>query len=167
MCGRQIDLYFRLGRADIARDVQLEVVGLNLVHPHASGVPLNALRALAIGVDDLLNMPVGQVVLSLPFLEMLGRVDEQDIVGLFALLQDENADRDAGRVEQVRRQADDRIDMPVVKKLAADLLLCAAAKQHAVRQDDSHHAVVLEIVKSVQQEREIRRRLRRSGPSGS
>ena len=74
---------------------------------HASGVPLDALRTLLVGVDDLLDMLVGQVVLPLAPLEMLGRVDEQDIIGLLALLQDEDKDRDAGRVEQVRRQADD------------------------------------------------------------
>jgi hypothetical protein len=44
-------------------------------------------------------MLVGQVVLSLALLEMLGRIDEQDILGLLALFQDEDADRDAGRVE--------------------------------------------------------------------
>ena len=97
---RQIDLDLLLGRADIARDVQVAVVGLNLVYLHASGVPLDALRTLLVGDDDLLDMLVGQVVLPLALLEMLGRVDEQDIIGLLALLQDEDADRDAGRVEQ-------------------------------------------------------------------
>ena len=100
MRDRQIDRDLLLSRADIARDVQIAVVGLNLVYLHASGVPLDALRTLLVGVDDLLDMLVGQVVLPLALLEMLGRVDEQDVIGLFALLQDEDADRDAGRVEQ-------------------------------------------------------------------
>ena len=51
-------------------------------------------------------------------------------------LQDKDADLDTSRVEQVRRQADDGVDVPVVEELAADLLLRATAKQHAVRQDD-------------------------------
>ena len=38
--------------------------------------------------------------------------------------------------------------------------LRAAAEQHAVRQDDRHHTVILEVVKPVQQEREVSRRLR-------
>ena len=63
--------------------------------------------------------PSRQVVLPLALLEMLGRVDEQDIIGLLALLQDEDADRDAGRVEQIRQKADDGVDVPVVKELAA------------------------------------------------
>ena len=120
---RQIDLDFLLGRADIAGDIQIEVVGLNLVHLDASSVPLDALLAMLVGVDDLLDMLVGQVVLSLALLEMFGRVDEQNIVGLLALLQDEDADRDAGRVEQVCRQAYDGVDVPVVNELAADLRL--------------------------------------------
>ncbi len=99
-------------------DVQIEVsLGLNLApSSHASGVPLDALRTLLVGVDDLLDMLVGQVVLSRAPLEVLGRVDEQDIIGLLALLQDEDADRDSGRVEQVRRQGDNGVDVPVVRK---------------------------------------------------
>jgi hypothetical protein len=58
MRGRQIDRDLLLGPADIAGDVQVEVVGLNLVHLHASGVPLDALRTLLIGLDDILDMPV-------------------------------------------------------------------------------------------------------------
>src|SRR5271167_4328268 len=80
--------------------------------------------------------------------------------GFLALLQDEDADGDAGRIEQVGRQADDGVDVPVVEELATDLRLHPATEQHAVRQDDGHHAVVLEIVKPVQQESEVCRRLR-------
>ena len=76
MRDRQIDRYFLLGRADIAGDVQVAVVGLNLLYLHASGVPLDVLGTLLVGVDDLLYMLVVQVVLPLAFLEMLGRVDE-------------------------------------------------------------------------------------------
>ena len=96
MCIRQIDRRLRLGRADIARDVQVVVVLLNLVHLHASGVPFDALRPLLVGVDNPLDMLIGQIVLTSAFLEMLGRVDEQDIIGLLAFLEDEDADRDAG-----------------------------------------------------------------------
>ena len=160
MRGRQIDFDFWLGGADIARDIQIEVVGLDLIHLHSSGVPLDALRSLPVSVDDFLDMLVSKIVLSLPFLEMPGCVDEQDIIGLLALLQNEDADRNAGRVEQVRRQADNGVDVPVVEQLVADPRFAAATKQHAMRQDDGHCTVVPEVVKTVQQEREIRRRLR-------
>ena len=128
MRGGQIDLDFLLGHADIAGDVQVKVVGLNLVHLHAPSVPLDVLRTLQVGVDDRLDVLVGQVVLSLPLLEFFGRVDEQNIIRLLALFQDENADRDTGRVEQVRRKADDGVDMPVFEELAADFCRCAGRK---------------------------------------
>ena len=48
---------------------------------------------------------------------------------------------------------------PSSSSLRADAFLRAAAEQHAVRQDDRHHAFVLQVVKAVQQEREVGRRL--------
>ncbi len=74
---------------------------------------------------------------------MLGGVDKQDIIGLLALLQDKDADRDAGRVEQVRWQPNDGVDVPTGKKLVADFRLCALSEQCAVRHNDCHHAIVL------------------------
>ena len=55
----------------------------------------------------------------------------------------QDAGRDAGAVEQVRRQADDGLDEVVVEELLADLLLRAAAEQHAVGHDGGHHAAGL------------------------
>jgi site-specific recombinase XerC len=45
------------------------------------------------------------------------------------------------------------VNVPIVEGLAADFCLRAAAEQHSVRQNDRHHTVILEIVKSVQQGR--------------
>ena len=59
-----------------------------------------------------------QLVLPLALLEVLGGVDEQHVVRLLALLQHEDADRDAGGIEQVRRQADHGVDVPVLQQLA-------------------------------------------------
>ena len=98
---------------------------------------------------------VRQLVLAFAFLEVLGGVDEEHVVRLLALLQHEDADRDAGGVEQVGGQADDGIDVPVVQQLGADAFFRAAAEQHAVRQDDGHHAFVLQVVEAVQQEGEV------------
>ena len=53
-------------------------------------------------------------------LEVLGGVDEQHVVRLLALLQHEDADWDARRVEQVRRQADHGIDVSVLEQFGAD-----------------------------------------------
>ena len=96
-----------------------------------------------------------QIVLPLALVEVLGGVDEQHIVGLFAFFNHENAHRDPGRIEQVRRQADHRVDMTIFEQLLADGFFLAAAEQHAVGQDDRHHALIFEVVKSVQQEGEV------------
>ena len=91
----------------------------------------------------------------LPFSKCSAGVDEQHVVRLLALLQHEDADRDAGGVEQVGGQADDGVDVAVLEQLGADAFLRAATEQHAVRQDDGHHAFVLQEVEAVQQEGEV------------
>ena len=85
--------------------------------------------AILIGLDDSVDVLVGELVLPLAFDELLAGVDEQDIIRLLALLEDEDADRDARRIEQVRGQADDGVDMPVLEQLGADALLDAAAER--------------------------------------
>ena len=61
---------------------------------------------------DLLDVLIQESILAFAFFEVLGRVDEQYVIGLLALLQHPNANRDARGVEQVRRQADhDLTDM--------------------------------------------------------
>lgn len=58
---------------------------------------------------------------------------------------------DAGGEEQVGGQADHRVDMAIFQQLGADAFFCATTEQHAVGQDDGHHAVLLQVVESVQQ----------------
>ena len=108
-----------------------------------------------VGLDDLVDVLFRQLVLALAFLEMLGGVDEEHVVRLLAFLQHEDAHRDAGGVEQVGGQADDRVDVAILQQLGADALLRAATEQHAVGQDDGHHAFVLQEVEAVQQKGEV------------
>ena len=96
-----------------------------------------------------------QLVLAFAFLEVLGGVDEEHVVRLLALLQHQDADRDAGGVEEVGGQADDGVDVAVLEQLGADAFFGAATEEHAVGQDDRHHAFVLEVVEAVQQEGEV------------
>ena len=44
---------------------------------------------------------------------------------------------------------------PSFSSLRADALFRAASEQHAVRQDDGHHAFILQVVETVQQEGEV------------
>ena len=96
-----------------------------------------------------------ELVLAFAFHEVLGGVDEEHVVGLLALLEHEDADRDAGGVEQVGGQADDGVDVAVLEQLGADAFFGTATEEHAVGQDDGHHAFVFQEVEAVQQEGEI------------
>ena len=150
----EVDLLFAHGRADVAGDVQVEVVLLDLGHLHAAGVA-GGFRAVLVGVDDLLDVLLAQLVLAFAFHEVLGGVNEEDVVGLLALLEHEDADRDAGGVEEVRGQADDGINVAVLEQLGADAFLGTATEEHAMRQDDRHHAFVFEEVEAVEKEGEV------------
>ncbi len=159
----QPEIEFRLGfgRADVSGNVQIEVVlPLDLLKAHDPRIAI-FFPPLAVGIDDLVDVLGQERVLALPRLIMLGRVDEQHIIGALALLEYQDADRNAGRVEQFRRQADHGVDIAVLQQFCADPLIRPAPEQHAVRQDDRHGAVLGEEVEPVQQEGEIGRRLRR------
>jgi hypothetical protein len=115
----EVNLLLGGGGADVARDVQVEVVLLDLIHLDPAGVAGLLLSEL-VGVDDPGDVLRAQLVLALAFHEMLSGVDEEYVVGLLALLEHEDADRDAGGVEEIRRQADDGVDVAVLEQLGAD-----------------------------------------------
>ena len=52
-----------------------------------------------------------KLVLAFALHEVLGGVDEEHVVGLVAFFEHEDADPDAGGVEAVGGQADDRVDV--------------------------------------------------------
>src|SRR5690606_5128149 len=95
VCGAEIDFRVWLGRADVARDVVVVSLSLDLRHPDASGEALLFLPEL-VCLDDLVDVLFPQNVLALAFLVMLRSVDEQNVVVLLALLEDEDADGNAG-----------------------------------------------------------------------
>ena len=70
-------------------------------------------------------------------------VDDQHLLlplgGLLAA-EDHDAAGEAGAVEEVRRQADDRLDQVLLEQRLADLALGALAEQRALREDDGHAA---------------------------
>ena len=156
MHGIQVNFRFAHSRADVARDVQVEIVLRDLFHRHPPGIPGFFLSEL-VRLDDLGDVLVGQLVLPLALDEVLCRVDEQHVIRLLALLRHQDAHRNAGGIEQVGRQADHRVDVPVLQQLGADALFRPAPEQHPVRQDDGHHPFVLQEVKAVQQEGKVGR----------
>jgi hypothetical protein len=55
------------------------------------------------------------LVLAFAFHEVLGGVDEQHVVGLFAFFKHQSAHRDAGGVEEIAGQTDHGIDVTVLE----------------------------------------------------
>ena len=79
-----------------------------------------------------------QAVLVAVFDEAFGGVDHEDALargGVF-LVQHDDAGRDAGAVKEIRRQADDALDVAALHQLAPDGCFRTATEKHAVREDD-------------------------------
>lgn len=131
MGGGEVDFGLDLVGADVGGDVEVEVFFLDFGHLHAAGVAGFYFSEL-VGVDNLVDVVLAQLALAFAFFEVLGGVDEEDVVGFLARFEDEDADGDAGGVEEVGGQADDGVDVAVLEQLGADALLGAAAEEHAV-----------------------------------
>ena len=87
-----------------------------------------------------------QAVLVTVLEEALARIDHEDAgacMGAF-LVDDNDAGRDAGAIEEVRGQADDSLDKTALNQVTADLRLLFAPQQYAVGQDDRSLALALE-----------------------
>ena len=67
------------------------------------------------------------------------------------LVEHEDAGGNAGAVEEIRRQADDALDVAALHDLLADVGLGPATKEHAMRENDRAFAGALEASEDVQQ----------------
>ena len=112
---------------------------------------------------------LSELVLVLALLEILGGVDEEDVAGHVAavLLEDHDDGRDGRVVEEVGGQPDDGVDGAVVDQLLADRAFGGAAEEDAMREDDAHRSVFLEVVEAVEQEGVVRLGLRGKGAVGA
>ena len=70
--------------------------------------------------------------------------------GVF-LVEHDDAGGDARAVEEIRRQADDALDVAAPDDLPADVGLGVAAEEHAMRENDRAFARALEAGEDVQQ----------------
>lgn len=145
---------FFLCGGDVARDVEVVALSDNLLFRDEPR-EVRDVSPCDDSVVDALHIRRLQDVLCLVFLEGLGGVDEEDVARRAVLREDHDDDGDAGREEEVRRQADDRLDVVVLDEVLADLFFGAAAEEDAVWQDDGHDAVRLDVVETVEQEREV------------
>jgi len=123
----QVDLLVCSCRADIAGDIQVEAILLNLRHLDPASIARLVFTAL-VCVNDLGDMLRPQLILALAFLVVLSSVNKEHIVGLLAFLQHEDAHRNSCGIEEIRRQADHGIDVAVLEQLGADALLSAATE---------------------------------------
>jgi hypothetical protein len=84
--GGQVDFFLTRRRADVAGDVEVEIVLLDLRHFDTPEVAWLFFSEL-MGIDDPGDMLLRQLVLAFAFDEVFGGVDEEHVVGLLALLQ--------------------------------------------------------------------------------
>ena len=86
-------------------------------------------------MDVLLAETVLRAILDIGF----GCIDDEDslaVISIF-LVQHDDTGGYTGSIEQVRRQANDPLDIAALNKVLPDLRLGITAKQHTVGQDDS------------------------------
>ncbi len=154
----------RLGAVNVAREVEIEVVlhVADLRQRNHLGVAGNFSEARE-GVHDLVDVLGAEAVLWAVFDERLGGINHKDAlagVGIF-LVEHDDAGRDTRAVKEIRRQADDALDVTAPDDLAPDVGLGITAKEHAVRQNNRAFAVALERGEDVEQKSVIAILLRR------
>ncbi len=144
--GLEIDLRLRLEGIDVAGNVQVETVALDLLEGRLVGVAV-ALGSSPVGIDDLDDVLLAQAVLFLARFEIAAGVDEQDVafmraqaIRLTRAVEDHDADRNARGRKQLPRQSDNRVENVVADQLFANLPFGARAKENAVRRDNRHAA---------------------------
>ena len=144
---------FRFGAVDVARQVEVEVVGLDLGQRHHARVP-GDLRLPVEGVHDLVDVLSAQAVLVAVLDEGLAGIDHEDAAPARGarFVQHQDAGGDAGAVEEVRRQSDDALDVALPDDTLADRRLGAAPEQHAVGVNHRALADAREAREDVQQE---------------
>src|SRR5439155_950944 len=104
-------------------------------------------------VYDPVDILRAQSVLWAVLHEALARVDHEDaLAGMRVLLvHDDDTGGDAGAVEEIRRQADDALDVALPHQRAADVGLGVAAEQHTMRENARAFPGALERAHDVQQ----------------
>lgn len=125
----QVDFRFRFKRVDIARNVQVVVVGLDGFQA-GDMAEFILIDARQIRFDDFMDMRRAQDVLRFNFIECLAGVNEQDIVRIAAaFLEHQHAGGNAGTVEDIGRQADHGIQaIHLLDQILADMAFRRAPK---------------------------------------
>ena len=75
-----------------------------------------------VGLNNFIDIILPQTVLAFAFFEVFAGVDKEDVIGLFAFFEHQNADRNTGREKEVGRQTDDGVDVAVLEQFGTDAL---------------------------------------------
>ena len=127
---------FWLGAVNVAGNVQVKLVGFNLVNRYHSA-EFFYFSLFVEHIHDLVNVLLTQAVLIAVLYKAPRCVDHKNafaVVGVF-LVQDNDTGRNARSVEQVGWQADDTFDIAAADDVGADFGLSITAKQHTMRQN--------------------------------
>ena len=103
-------------------------------------------------IYDSLDVAGTQPIVFTLLDEALGCVDNENIIVLALLLQHHDDGRNAGPVENIRRQPDNCIDMILFNQIPADFSFFTAAEKNPVGQNNSHDSVILYVEQIMKQE---------------
>src|ERR1700694_4662655 len=128
----------------VAADIQVVVVLPELL-PSDHGCESGDCLERLVSAHDLLDVFRQKLVLGPPLLVFPIGINEEHLPTALDGLgtrrtQDKNARWDAGAVEEVRSEADDRVENVLIEETGTDLLLLATAEEHAMRHDRDHQA---------------------------
>src|SRR5262249_29392507 len=120
---------------DVAREVEVEIVFLDLVDGHHAGIFVEFEPPVE-DIDDLVDVLSAEAILGAILHKALAGVDHEDsLAGMgLLLIDDDDAGGDTSAVKEVRRQADDPLDVALADEVPADVRLDIAAEQDAMRQ---------------------------------
>lgn len=109
-----------------------------------------------VGVDDFVDVGIGEAVLVLDLFELFAGIDKEDVFGGAVALEDEDGGGDAGAVEQVGGQADNGVQGVFIHDQGlADFGFGGPSEEDAVGEDDGHGAALAQVIEAVEDEGEV------------
>ena len=119
LIGREVNLRLFLRQGDVAGDIEVVVVLYDFPDVDAAAVSV-FLIAGTVGIYYFAYMLLRQGVLLLILVVVFCGIDKEHVVSLAAFLEHDDADGNAGGVEEVARKADDAVDIIIGDKFLAD-----------------------------------------------
>ena len=151
MASDVLNIFGLLG-VDIARQIQVVIVLLNLVMWHESGIA-GMLLGIREHIDNLVQVTLPETILVAVFDEAFAGINHEDPFagGRIFLIDHEDAGRNAGAVKEIGRETDDPFQKAGAHKLGANHRLGITTKQHPMRQNAGSFAGALQRANNVKQ----------------